>query len=123
MSWAIEFTDEFEAWWDGLSADEQAALAQRVDLLADKGPALKRPVVGEIKASAFAPRMKEIVCEEGSASLRVLFIFDPRRTAILLLGGDKSGQWNAWYASAIPEADDLYRAHLTEIDDEQEGST
>lgn len=111
----VEYTDEFEAWWEALTQDEQKALDARVALLIQRGPALRRPMVGEIKGSAFDPRMKELICEEGSASLRVLFIFDPRRTAILLLGGDKTGQWRAWYQAAIPEADDLYRTHLEEL--------
>jgi len=49
----------------------------------------------------------------------VLFAFDPRRKAILLLGGDKTGDWTAWYERAIPRADALYRAHLGEL--RQEG--
>lgn len=58
--------------------------------------------------------MKELRASRGGA-LRVLFAFDPRRHAILLLGGDKSGQWNAWYRRAIPEADALYEIHLEEL--------
>ena len=61
--------------------------------------------------------MKELRASKGSA-LRILFAFDPRRHAILLLGGDKSGQWNEWYQTAIPEADDLYDTHLQELRDE-----
>lgn len=58
--------------------------------------------------------MKELrVSKEGA--LRVLFAFDPRRHAILLVGGDKSGRWAEWYRLAIPEADDLYDAHLGEL--------
>ena len=58
--------------------------------------------------------MKELrVSREGA--LRVLFAFDPRRHAILLLGGDKTGEWTAWYRRAIREADDLYEAHLEEL--------
>lgn len=115
--WDVEFTDTFGTWWDGLTVDEQLATAQRVDLLAARGPALKRPTVGAIKGSRHDPRMKELVIEAGDASIRVLFIFDPRRTAILLVGGDKAGSWNAWYPDAIAHADDLYDTHLTEIDE------
>lgn len=121
MSWEVEYTDQFETWWDGLTVDEQVALDQRIQKLTADGPALRRPVVGEIKGSKFDPQMKEIVCESGAASLRVLFIFDPRRTAILLLGGDKSGNWRGWYRDAIPAADRLYEAHLTEIEEEGDG--
>ena len=45
----------------------------------------------------------------------MLFMFDPRRTAILLIGGDKTGLWNRWYQSAIPAADELYRIYLDEL--------
>lgn len=113
--WEVEYTDEFEAWWDTLSVDEQAAVAVRVELLQQQGPNLRRPVVGEIKDSAFDPQMKELRVEEGPASIRVLFIFDPRRTAILLTGGDKAGAWSRWYRTAVPEADRLYAQHLEEL--------
>ncbi len=54
--------------------------------------------------------MKELRPRGGN--LRVLFAFDPRRAAILLMGGDKTGRWQAWYAEVIPIADDLYDEHL-----------
>lgn len=58
--------------------------------------------------------MKELRASKGGY-LRVLFAFDPRRAGILLLGGDKSGRWNEWYAEFIPVADDLYDTHLEEL--------
>lgn len=61
--------------------------------------------------------MKELRAALGGA-LRVLFMFDPRRQVILLLGGDKSGSWNEWYEWAVPLADDLYDRYLTELRDE-----
>ena len=84
--------------------------------LAEQGPTLKRPVVAEIKTSRHS-NMKELRVSKAGA-LRVLFAFDPRRHAILLLGGDKSGQWEEWYRTAIPEADALYDTHLQELRDE-----
>ncbi|MEA2255574.1 MAG: hypothetical protein QOG35_1619 [Solirubrobacteraceae bacterium] len=113
----VEYTDEFEAWWNTLAIEQQVAVDARVQLLAQRGPALKRPVVGEIKGSSYDPHMKELVVE-ASGSLRILFIFDPRRAAILLLGGDKTGLWNQWYATAIPDADKLYEQYLKELADE-----
>jgi hypothetical protein len=113
--WEVEYTDEFEAWWGTLSEDDQAAITVRVDRLVAEGPNLRRPTVGEVKGSAFDPRMKELRVEQGPASIRVLFIFDPRRTAILLIGGDKAGAWNRWYRTAIPQADRLYTQHLEEL--------
>jgi len=112
VEWEVEYTDEFGSWWETLTDAEQAALAARVDLLTQRGPDLRRPVVGEIKGSKYDPQMKELVTETGQASLRVLFMFDPRRVAILLLGGDKTGSWNRWYRDAIPQADTLYEVHL-----------
>jgi hypothetical protein len=119
VAWEIEFTDEFGDWWRGLTIEQQEAVAQRIDLLAARGPSLRRPYVGEIKTSAYDPQMKELRVGEGGA-LRILFIFDPRRTAILLLGGDKTGQWKAWHASAIPAADALYGTYLAELREEGE---
>lgn len=113
----VEYTDEFEAWWDSLSIEQQVAIDERVKLLAQKGPALKRPVVGEIKGSKHDPQMKELMIER-EGSLRVLFVFDPRRAAILLVGGDKTGAWNAWHPAAISQADSLYDQYLHELEEE-----
>ncbi|MGI8461028.1 MAG: type II toxin-antitoxin system RelE/ParE family toxin [Solirubrobacterales bacterium] len=115
MDWEVEFTDEFEEWWDGLTPAQQEALNQRVQLLAASGPNLKRPTVGAIKGSQHDPQMKELICDAEGAAMRVLFVFDPRRTAILLIGGDKSGEWDRWYKRLVPEADKLYDHHLEEL--------
>lgn len=96
---------------------QQEALTDRVDLLAERGPDLGRPVVDRIHSSRHN-HMKELRAAQGGA-LRVLFMFDPRRQVILLLGGDKSGEWNDWYDRAVPAADDLYDAYLDEL--KQEG--
>lgn len=117
--WEVGFTDEFGEWWDGLSVEEQKAVDGRVRLLATHGPNLRRPAVGEVKASAF-PQMKELRASVGRAALRVLFVFDPRRHAILLVGGNKAEgeRWNRWYLTAVPEADRLYRLYLEELREE-----
>ena len=111
--WEIEYTTEFGDWWDSLAIEQQEALDDRVMLLAEAGPNLKRPVVGEITSSRH-PNMKELRASKAGA-LRVLFAFDPRRHAILLLGGDKSGQWQEWHQWAIPRADELYDTHLNAL--------
>jgi hypothetical protein len=72
-------------------ADQQESLADRVDLLAERGPDLGRRLVDRIHSSRHH-HMKELRPAKGGA-LRVLFMFDPRRQVILLLGGDKSGDW------------------------------
>ena len=110
----MEFTDEFEVWWDSLSEDEQDRIAAGVRLLAAHGPSLGRPTVDTISGSRHV-NMKEL----RAGTTRTLFAFDPRRTAILLLGGDKSGQWKSWYETAIPAADDLYDEHLESLDNKE----
>jgi hypothetical protein len=118
MGFEVEATDEFAVWYLGLSEEEQLAIDVRVELLAEEGPRLKRPVVGEVVGSKFDPQMKELRANVGRSVLRVLFMFDPRRTAILLIGGNKAGESKAWYRSAIPAADELYEVYLQELRDE-----
>jgi hypothetical protein len=115
VGYEVEFTDEFGQWWVELTEDRQDDLRERVELPAEQGPRLRRPVVGEIVGSKLDPQMKELICNSGGAALRVLFIFDPNRTAILLLDGDKSGRWREWYQRAIPAADRLYETYLDEL--------
>lgn len=120
-TWEVEFTDEFHGWWLDLSEAQQEALTARVLLLAQHGPGLGRPTVDTITISRHQ-NMKELRASQ-DGHLRVLFAFDPRRTAILLLGGDKSDQehspsWRSWYDRFVPIADDLYDDHLTALIDE-----
>jgi hypothetical protein len=116
VTWEVEVTDQFVEWWRGLSSDQRESVTDRVDLLAETGPDLGRPVVDRVHASRHQ-NMKELRAAKGGA-LRVLFMFDPRRQVILLLGGDKSGEWRSWYEWAVPVADDLYDAYLAELRDE-----
>jgi len=112
--------DEFRDWYEALTDDQQDAVNARVDVLEQQGPSLRRPAVGEIKGSAYDLRMKELRCSRDGV-LRILFIFDPHRTAILLVGGDKTGRWLEWYRDAIPRADRLYAACLDEVERQKEG--
>ena len=114
MIYDIEVTDEFGEWFRALAEDDADAVAARVELLAEGGPNLKGPVIGEIRNSQHAPRMKELRCGTTGA-IRVLFCFDPLRTAILLLGGTKAGRWDEWYRQSIPQADRLYEVYLEEL--------
>ncbi len=82
-------------------------------LLAQTGPTLGRPTVDRI-ASSRHHHMKELRAS-ASGALRILFAFDPIRNAILLIGGNKEGEWVTWYETAIPEADDLYDQHLDQL--------
>ena len=111
--WEVEATDQFLEWWRDLTDDQQESLTDRVDLLAERGPDLGRPLVDRVQTSRHH-NMKELRAAKRGA-LRVLFMFDPRRQVILLLGGDKSGAWNDWYEWAVPAADDLYDEYLDEL--------
>lgn len=117
MSWEIEYTDEFESWWNELDEDDQERVRAAVEILQSAGPALGRPLVDTLEGPTLQ-KMKELRPRGGH--LRVLFAFDPRRVAILLLGGDKTGRWKAWYADAIPEAERLYTEHLAQLREEGE---
>ncbi len=108
--WEIEYTDEFGQWWDQLDAGEQEAIAVSVELLRQLGPRLPRPHADTLKGSRH-PNMKELRTQYGGRPLRTLFAFDPRRHAVLSIGGDKSGD-DRFYHRMIPLADDLYDAHL-----------
>lgn len=110
--WDIEGIDAFKAWFLALSTPEAAAVIDVVDLLAQSGPALRRPLVGHIRGSRHA-NMRELVVTHGD--LRILFAFDPRRTAILLLGGSKTDRWTEWYEKSVPLADDMFDAYLLEL--------
>jgi len=107
--WEIEGTDEFAEWYGSLAADEQEIIDQSVEVLERRGPLLGRPLVDTLAHSRHA-NMKEL--RPPSSSIRILFAFDPRRMAILLLGGDKQGEWERWYTVNIPRADDRYDEHL-----------
>jgi hypothetical protein len=111
--WEVEFTDQFEEWWDTLGGDEQKQIAAAVHLLTERGPALGRPLVDTITTSRHQ-NMKELRVQ----TTRALFAFDPRRHAILLLGGDKRDQWEEFYEWAVPTADNLYDDHLAELREE-----
>ncbi len=110
--WKVEYTDQFAEWWGSLSENEQQALTAAVQLLERDGPALGRPLADTIKGSRHA-NMKEL--RPPATTLRVLFAFDPRRSAILLIGGNKEHRWHQWHQEYIPIADVLYDEHLDEL--------
>lgn len=116
MAWEVEYTDQFGAWFEHLTEREQDSVTVAVELLQERGPGLGRPIVDTISTSRHAT-MKELRPRRGN--LRILFAFDPRRMAIPLIGGDKSGRWEAWYREFVPIADRLSDEHLDIL--EQEG--
>ena len=113
--WEIIETTEYMEWFDGLIEEQQKAIRDRVGKLRELGPTMTRPYVDHIKGSRYS-NMKELrVSSEGA--LRILFIFDPQRNAVLLLGGNKAELfvWNKWYARAIQQAELIYERHLRTI--------
>jgi len=114
--WDVEYTDEFGEWWDRLDEAEQVSINQSVRLLRQVGPNLPRPHVDTLKDSRHS-NMKELRTQHQGRPLRTLFAFDPRRCAILLIGGDKTGD-KRFYERMIPLADDLYDEHLATLKDE-----
>ena len=112
--WEILYTDQWWAWFDALDTESKALVADALDVLAEKGPQLGRPLVDKV-ANSNVHNLKELrPGSTGKTELRALFAFDPWRSAILLLGGDISGRWNEWYRRAIPEAEELYQQYLDE---------
>ena len=111
--WDVELTDQFEAWWNKLAIEDQQGIDAAVRVLEERGPGLGRPLVDTVEGSRHA-NMKELRV----GTIRVLFAFDPRRAAILLLGGDKRDRWQEFYAQMIPLADQLVDEHLKELESE-----
>lgn len=120
--WEIFVTDEVREWIGSLDDVSHRLVVQAIDILADRGPALGRPLVDRVEHSS-VQNLKEL--RPGSAGwseLRVLFVFDPWRSAILLVAGDKSGNWEQWYREAVPRAEHLLEVYLKERAEEEGGS-
>ncbi|TGO02298.1 addiction module toxin RelE [Candidatus Thiomargarita nelsonii] len=116
MLWNIEYTDEFGEWWESLTEVEKDDVEFVVLLLGEQGSTLGYPYSSKIQNSRYNLRELRIQCQ--GKPYRVLYAFDPRRTAILLLGGNKTGD-ERWYQKQIPLAEKLYQEHLEAL--QQEG--
>ncbi|RYB02683.1 hypothetical protein D3272_20005 [Lichenibacterium ramalinae] len=117
MGWEIEYTDEFGNWWASLAEGEQTGVDAHVRKLEQRGPNLPFPYSSGVAGSRH-PRLRELRVQVAGKPLRVFYAFDPRRTAILLIGGDKTGD-GRFYERMIPVADTLYDTHLLEIQKER----
>lgn len=113
MKWDVEYTDEFGNWWGTLTDKEQISVAASVGLLEKCDPNLGFPHSSGIKNSRHN-HMRELRTQHEGRPLRTLYAFDPRRKAVLLIGGDKSGN-ERWYDAYIPIAERLYDEHLTHL--------
>lgn len=121
MAWDVEYTDEFGEWWETLDVGEQEDVAFGVRLLEELGPRLGYPHSSKVVGSRFG-HMRELRIQHQGRPYRVLYAFDPRRTALLLIGGDKTGN-DRWYAEYVPFADRLYAEHLELFEREDGGRT
>lgn len=117
MAWEVEFSDEFGTWWGTLNAAEQKSVDFSVSLLQEVGPTLRMPHSSGVEISRHS-HMRELRIQHEGRPYRVLYAFDPRRTAILLIGGDKTGN-DRWYEEYVPRADAVYDQHLRELEREQ----
>lgn len=119
MEYSVEYTDEFAEWWDTLSEDEQVSVDVYVRLLEERGIALSYPYSSDVKGSRHG-QMRELRIQHEGNPYRVLYAFDPRRTAILLIGGSKVGN-DQFYTQYVPLADKIYDDHLSSLEREPGG--
>ncbi|MDI2131794.1 type II toxin-antitoxin system RelE/ParE family toxin [Yinghuangia seranimata] len=115
MAWRIIVLEPALSWLRELRKTDRSTAQQvgaALTVLSEEGPALGRPLVDTVRGSSLS-HLKELrPGSSGSSEVRLLFIFDPDRNAVVLVAGDKSGQWSGWYAEAIPLAELVYEAHL-----------
>jgi hypothetical protein len=116
MMWHVEHTDEFEQWYQNLDESQREDVTASALLLMELGPKLPFPHSSGINGSKHA-HMRELRVQSGGRPLRVFYAFDPRRSAILLIGGDKTGD-TRFYERMVPIADALYDIYLDEIRNE-----
>lgn len=107
--WSIYVVDEVLDWIRALDLPDRTRVSDALDVLATVGPGLGRPLVDTIRGSVIA-NLKEL----RPGTVRILFAFDPWRSTILLVVGDKAGQWQRWYDEAIPLAEQRYQQYLNE---------
>ena len=113
--WRIVAVPEVLTWLNALAASDanlERRLIRTLSALKVKGPLLGRPMADHVKGSTIR-NLKELRCTADRKEIfRILFVFDPTRSAVLLVGGDKAGQWNKWYPRAIRLAEQRYAQHL-----------
>jgi hypothetical protein len=123
VGWEVLLLDPVNDWFLALCKDDPATadkVEEAIDELAAWGPQLGRPLVDRIHGSRIH-NLKELRPRvPGTSEIRLLFVFDPAREAIVVVAGDKAGRWSAWYAEAIPLAEERYAAYRREAYEEDE---
>jgi len=113
----VNATEEFERWIEVLSRREQKAVLQVVKILEQVGIALGEPYSSALKGTKYP--LRELRPKRGASPLRIVYAFDPKREALLLIGGDK-GADKRFYERAVPRAEHLWKAHLEHVEKEGE---
>jgi hypothetical protein len=117
LAWAVKVTDEYARWFTMLIKEDLGSavqVAQAVAALREEGPTLGRPLVDRPKGARIR-HLKELrPGSRGRSEIRIIFAFDPARSALPLLGGDKAGNWQRWYRDNIPLAEQLYLDYTAE---------
>ncbi|MFE7410896.1 type II toxin-antitoxin system RelE/ParE family toxin [Streptomyces laurentii] len=120
MTYRLVIVPEVREWLHRLRRSDPGTLehvSAAIKRLTERGPALARPTADLVKGSRYA--IKELRPRSGRrVSVRMLFVFDPARRAVILAAGDKAGNWSGWYDEMIPIAEERYERHLKET---QEG--
>jgi hypothetical protein len=115
MRWQVSFAEEFEIEVETFPVSVQEEITSLAELLAALGPQLKRPYCDTLKGSQFA-NMKELRFSAADGEWRLAFAFDPKRSAILLVAGDKSGiSQKLFYKTIIRTADERFKLHLATL--------
>ena len=114
MKWEVEFHKDFDPEFDALPEGVRNELRAHALLLEQFGPQLGRPRVDTLKGSRHA-NMKELRFDAADGVWRVAFAFDPKRNAVLLIAGDKSGGGEKrFYRQLIAKADERFDEHLSQ---------
>jgi hypothetical protein len=118
MAWKVVGAELFKAWFAGLTEAERRSVIRNVELLRQFGPQLPDRYTRPVTTSRHS-HMRELRIQHAGRPYRVLYAFDPQRTAVLLVGGDKTGN-DRWYRQHVPIADRLYDEWLENLEKESE---
>jgi hypothetical protein len=110
MPYVLIYVPEFAAWLDAQEEELLVRTIAHLDLLEERGPLLARPHADTLKGSQIA-NLKELRFKYNGAPIRILFAFDPKQQAVIILGGNKQGD-KRWYDTNIPSAEKLFKDHL-----------
>jgi hypothetical protein len=123
--WTVRVTGDVRSWLRALRQDDPdvyRAVNVAIDMLSEVGPGLGRPLVDTLQGSELS-NLKELRPRSGrDVAIRLLFAFDPWSQAVLLVAGNKAGDWSRWYATAIPAAETAYTGWLAYERKRREGS-